>query len=122
MTENYDMRKINKYKQYQYVVAFIQDQVKKGIKQIDIAQNIGKSNTYVNWLIKDRRKNKYIKQQIVENIAQYFDLSVDELLIKGKKIYDQKNNHDITTIKQVDGITQIHLHIHLDGKDHVVTA
>ena len=105
--------------QYQYVVAYLQEQ---GIKQNDLAKSIGKSNTYVNWLVKDKRKNKYIQPDILKKIADYFDLNVDQLLLAGKAVYDKNNKRNTEKHHDNSKITQIHLHIHIGGKEHVFPA
>jgi len=104
--------------QYQYVVAYLQDQVKKGLKQKDLAESIGKSNTYVNWYVKDKRKKKHIEKQAIKKMADFFELTPDQLLKNGKKIFDQKNTKQI----KKNNIKEIHLHIHFSGsdQDHVV--
>ena len=109
----------NKYLQYQYVVAYLQQQ---GIKQNDLAKSIGKSNTYVSWLVKDKRKNKYIQPDILKKIADYFDLTVDQLLEAGKAVHNKNNPQSAVKPKDNSKITQIHLHIHINGKEHVFPA
>ena len=112
------MTKENKYMQYQYVVAYLQDAVQHGVKQKDLAVSIGKSNTYINWLVKDKRKKKNIEIQVIEKIANFFRMTVNELMMEGKKIYDQKNPKQIKD----NNIREIHFHIHFSGfdQDHVV--
>ncbi len=113
----------NKYTQYQYVIAYLQQQVQRGIKQKDLAEALGKSNTFINYIVKDKRKNKYLKPEIIEKIAGYFELSIDQLLMAGKAIH-LKNNPEIQKTEKSrkdNKITQIHLHIHINGAaDQVV--
>ena len=109
--------------QYQYVVSYLQEQVKKGLlKQKDLAKSIGKSNTYVNWYVKDKRKKKYIQPEVLKKIADYFDLSVDQLLEAGKVVHNKNNPQSAAKPKDNSKITQIHLHIHINGQEHVFPA
>ena len=112
------MTKFSKYEQYQYITAFIREKTRQGIRQHQIAKSIGKSNTYVSWLVLDKRKNKCIDKQTVEKIANFFNMTTSELLQAGKKIHDKKNQKS----KKDNNIIEIHLHIYLDGADHDVVA
>jgi len=108
--------------QYQYVVAYMQQQVKRGVKQNDLAEAIGKSNTFINYIVNDKRKNKYIQAEIIKKIAHYFALSVDQLMEAGKAIYDKNNPQAAVKCKNNKKIMQIHLHIHIDREEHIVCA
>jgi len=110
------MLKINKHQQYQYVIAFLRQKTNQGVRQSAIAKSIGKSNTYVNWLILDKHKKKYIDRQVIEKIANFFDMTVPELLQTGKKIHDPKKQKS----KKENNIIEIHLHIHFNGVDYVI--
>ena len=116
------MEKENKYMQYQYVVAYLQEQVKRGVKQKDLAQAIGKSNTFVNYIVKDKRKNKYLHEEIIEKLANYFGSTIEQMMEAGKAIYHKNNPKDEVKHKHNSKITQIHLHIYFNGTDHVITA
>jgi len=102
------------------LIAFLRKKTSQGVRQSQIAKSIGKSSTYINWLVLDKRKNKYIDKQVIEKIADFFGLTVEQLLAEGKKIHyrnktvSQKDNNQIV----------IHLHIHLCGRgiNHVVSA
>ena len=112
------MTKFSKYEQYQYVAAFIREKTSQGVRQHQLAKSIGKSNTYVSWLVLDKRKNKCIDRQTVDKIANFFGMTVLELLQAGKKIFEEKNQKS----KKDNNIIEIHLHIYLGGADHVITA
>jgi len=101
------MKKIEKY---QYVVAFLQRKVREGIKQKNIADHIKKSSTYVNWLVLDKRKNKYVEDEVIEKIANFFKMEPEKLLAKGKEIF-LKNS-------QNNDVIHIHIHIHINGPDY----
>ena len=114
--------KFSKYEQYQYVTAFIREKTRQGVRQHQLAKSIGKSNTYISWLVLDKRKNKCIDPQVVDKIANFFDITAPELLQAGKKIHDKKNKKNQKS-KKDNNIIEIHLHIYLDGTGHdVVTA
>jgi transcriptional regulator with PAS, ATPase and Fis domain len=79
-----------KEKQYKYLVVFLQKKTQSGeVKQIELADFVGRSPSFINSIIWDKRKKNQVDRDLVEKIAGYFGIPVDKMLNIGKSLLEK---------------------------------
>lgn len=76
---------------FDYFIIFLRKKIRDGEKQIDIAKSslVGRSAAYINKLYKGNPKSCPIDTQ--KKIAQYFNISYEDMIKIGKRIYFKSN-------------------------------
>lgn len=76
---------------FQYFRSFVISKIDRGgVKQNAIADYIGKSPTYIHKLYKGGSKS--CPDDVQDKVAEFFGISIEKLIEKGKFIYHAKNN------------------------------
>lgn len=79
------MQYYNSIERFNYFYAYLAQQIKAGVKQKEIAKDIGKTAQYINKIY--LKKQKSCPEDVQELISGYFHISIEELLEKGKAIF-----------------------------------
>jgi len=77
---------------YDYFVSFLKNRIIRGEKQVDISKNTGLSTAWINKIFKDKAKSCPFKTQKI--IAEYFQITYDQMLIEGQRLYDAEFPED----------------------------
>lgn len=90
------MQYYNSIERFNCFYAYLAQHIRAGVKQKEIAKYVGKTAQYINKIY--LKKQKSCPEAVQELIAGYFNISIEELLEKGKAILANKQGEGAQSV------------------------